>query len=288
MKYLSYTILGKNRQIECNEINDNKNIVKINDDVYNYKNSEEEQETFKKLLNILDLWNKFTTNNNIMYWACGGTLLGAIRHNGFIPWDNDLDVCILLSDFEKIKKVLDNQNVLKYIECECGFKIYIDNTFPFLDVFICDYYDENTIKYAGFILDDKPTWFISDLYPKDKYLKTDLFPLTKVPFENITVMVPNNSKNILYPAFSNNCLLSCKISSHTMLHKLPFLTTDTGPSLDIIKNIYKIEKFLNIPREKTVTSLLFKYIDKFITDESIHKEIQKILDIKDIIDKILK
>ena len=59
----------------------------------------------QKLLDMISWFHNFCVENNLTYYALGGTALGAVRHNGFIPWDDDLDVGMPRSDYEKLKKL---------------------------------------------------------------------------------------------------------------------------------------------------------------------------------------
>lgn len=69
-------------------------------------------------LEILEEVDKICKNNNIDYFLAGGTLLGAIRHKGFIPWDDDIDIMMTRKNYKKFTKVC-----LKNL----GENYYIDN-----------------------------------------------------------------------------------------------------------------------------------------------------------------
>ncbi|MDE6022771.1 MAG: LicD family protein [Muribaculaceae bacterium] len=60
------------------------------------------------MLDLLVFLDKICSNNNLTYWLDGGTLLGAARHGGFIPWDDDVDVCMPREDAKKLKKIMGN------------------------------------------------------------------------------------------------------------------------------------------------------------------------------------
>ena len=58
-----------------------------------------------RLLYMLKEVDRIARNHNITYWLCGGTLLGAVRHGGFIPWDGDVDVAMPPEDRARFEAV---------------------------------------------------------------------------------------------------------------------------------------------------------------------------------------
>ena len=61
-------------------------------------------------LDLLREVDRVCRANNINYVISDGSMLGAIRHKGFIPWDDDIDVCMLREEYEKFKKVANQLN----------------------------------------------------------------------------------------------------------------------------------------------------------------------------------
>ena len=60
----------------------------------------------------LEIWqevDKICRKHGITYWAAYGTLIGAARHKGFIPWDEDLDLCMMRPDFDRFRAVVDDE-----------------------------------------------------------------------------------------------------------------------------------------------------------------------------------
>lgn len=76
------------------------------------------------MLEMLDEIDAFCTKENLKYSLVGGSMLGAIRHNGFIPWDDDIDIGMPRADYEKfvtsftsktgVTKIVDYQNTRNY------------------------------------------------------------------------------------------------------------------------------------------------------------------------------
>lgn len=123
------------------------------------------EETQQESLKILSKIDEICRKENLKYFLAYGTLLGAIRHNGFIPWDDDVDVMMPRKDYLKLKKYF-----IEHAEELKPFKLcYRENTENY------EYYLPRVVnmdfKYIN-LFRKKPEMDIGtfvDIYPIDNY-----------------------------------------------------------------------------------------------------------------------
>ena len=91
-------------------------------------------------LELLRFIDKVCKKHDIDYWITGGTLLGAVRHGGFIPWDDDVDITFMRKDYEKF---IDVFPFAKFMFFQIGWlKPYIK-----IDCFPEDYIEEDKLNH---------------------------------------------------------------------------------------------------------------------------------------------
>lgn len=115
-----------------------------------------------RMLELLTFIDKVCKENDIRYWLDSGTLLGAERHGGFIPWDDDTDICMPTDDLEKFKKVF--------------FEKYQDSDYALQ----CEETDPKALC-PWVVLRDLRSEYLqdSDLHKRRRYrgLQVDIFPV---------------------------------------------------------------------------------------------------------------
>ena len=133
-------------------------------------------------LEILKEIKNFCNNNNLRYFLSGGTLLGAIRHKGYIPWDDDIDIMMPREDYDKLlanfnEKCNDQLKVLSFINTD-GYYYPFAKVVNIKTVLIEDNYRE--IKDLGIYVDIFPIDYLPDNEKETKKIMQKYKKLNKL------------------------------------------------------------------------------------------------------------
>ena len=200
----------------------------------------------KKLWNVqIGLINEFARvckKYNLSWFAFGGTLLGAARHKGFIPWDDDVDISMLRPDYNKFLEVADK-------EISCPY--FVDNWFQYRFESDSEYDDSGNFFFITREQENRP--FIG------AFPKTDFF---KIRDSRTTQIELNDRKNMNQgiwidifpfdnvPPFTDNK----QAINFEIAREMIFAISHTDIIRDALKNNNKFllkkeefEKFLQLP-----------------------------------------
>lgn len=125
------------------------------------RNDEQKRMTLEMLLYL----DKLCRDNNIKYSLCGGTLLGAIRHKGFIPWDDDADIFLMREEYNCL---------LRLLRTESKYKLLTPDTKNYFYTY-SKIYDPRTILKTSYKFDSG----------YDSGIFIDIFPIDNIPDDEV-------------------------------------------------------------------------------------------------------
>ena len=170
------------------------------------------------ILRMLLILDHICTRHDIPYWLTAGTLIGAIRHKGFIPWDCDVDVGIRRHDLQRFKAVSNElPRDIFFQDSETDPLYPSDSMFSKLRDRYSDYVEwafynpsakwHNGLQVDLYIYDYDDLGCLVNPVKKTAYKPDDIFPCTRIEFEGSLLSVPKKFDDYIARRYPNYMIL---------------------------------------------------------------------------------
>lgn len=158
-----------------------------------------------QMLKVIDI---LFTNHNIIYWIDGGTALGALRHQGCIPWDDDADLIYHIADESRILALAEEFSLYGFdLKKEHILRLYPSKSrrHPFIDLtgyqLCADHTYRVDLKWAR-------------LFPSFYWLPKEIDPLIRVQFGPLMLSAPNDMMRYVLTGYGADCLTHAVFQTH--------------------------------------------------------------------------
>jgi hypothetical protein len=155
------------------------------------------QPVLERMARLLHYADAVLVEHDVPYWISCGTLLGALRHQGFIPWDDDIDVQVRFEDRQRLLALAPRfrRDGFVLLDAGGGYKLACDNfwRFPYIDIAMVDHADGRFKLCYPLTVDGRSTFKKALQWPNECLPAGHVFPLARVPFEGFTVAAPGRT-----------------------------------------------------------------------------------------------
>lgn len=226
--------------------------------IENYKDLRKMQSTMLEILKYID---RFCSTHNIKYSLSGGTLLGAVRHNGFIPWDDDLDICMLRSEYDRFIELW------KYSEHDEYLLQTKENAPKYTQSFAKIRKNHTTFFQKGEIPGDYHMGIFVDIFPIDRiprgFIKKYLFYWQVIRYQiYVREFIPPNTnfviKGVLKIIYSITSPLTRKKRRKKLLDRIKRNNSDTSLRLVGIDTLSTMRKSFSADLFDSFTRIQFE------------------------------